>query len=232
MKIHYLQHVPFEGLGSMEPWLQARGHLVSGTRLYAGQTCPDVAEFDGLIVMGGPMGIYDEAQYPWLVHEKDFLREAIACNKPILGICLGAQLLADALGAKVTRNARREIGWFPIEADGALNNTVLAGVFPKTLEAFHWHGDTFALPEGALPVASSEACSNQGFIFDDRIFAFQFHLETTPAAARALVENCRDELAGSRYVQSEVEILGDEGRFAAINRVMDSVLDVWEHRFG
>jgi GMP synthase-like glutamine amidotransferase len=231
MKVHYLQHVPFEGLGSMEGWLRSRGHRISCSRLYSGETCPNIDAIDRLIVMGGPMGIHDEQQYPWLVAEKHFLREAAASQKPILGICLGAQLLADALGAGVTPNAWREIGWFPVQTSDALNNTVLSGVLPKILDVFHWHGDRFDLPEGALPVASSEACSQQGFVYENRIFAFQFHLETTPASARALVENCRDELDGSRFVQSEAEIMADPERFAAINRVMENVLRVWEGGF-
>jgi len=114
MRIHYLQHVPFEDLSSIDPILREKGHELTATHLYKGQQIPLVKEIDWLIVMGGPMGIYDEAKHPWLNVEKLFIKQAIESNKIVLGICLGAQLIADALGAKVCQNRHREIGWFNI----------------------------------------------------------------------------------------------------------------------
>ncbi len=224
MKIHYLRHVPFEGLGSMESWFRKGGHRLSSTPLYSNRNLPALDDLDWLIVMGGPMGVHDESKHSWLVNEKRFIEQAINAGKIVLGICLGAQLIADVLGARVFRNRHREIGWFPIRISEQVEQSAFQGVFPSAIEAFHWHGDTFDIPESATLLASSEACAHQGFVVEDRILGFQFHLETTPEAARALIENCGNELDGSRYVQSEAEILSEPGRFNQINQVMIRVL--------
>ena len=228
MRIHHLQHVPFEGLGSIEPVLINKGHRLTSTQLYADQPLPSIHDIDWLIVMGGPMGIYDDEAYPWLTAEKQFIKSAISSGKLVLGICLGAQLIADALGAKVYKNKYREIGWFEINRSRHAQDTILSTAIPEQAEVFHWHGDTFNIPNGAKLLAESAACKNQGFILEDRIVAFQFHLETTPESAKALIENCRDELDGSQYVQSEHEIMSDIKKFSNINQIMFSVLEALE----
>jgi len=228
MRVHYLQHVPFEDLGSIEPVLKEKGHQLSATHLYADQPLPLLHDIDWLIVMGGPMGIYQEDIYPWLRMEKKFIQEAIQSGKTVLGICLGAQLIADALGGRIYKNRHREIGWFNITRLAQASNTILSEAIPEQAEVFHWHGDTFDIPQGAVALASSEACENQGFIMDDRIVALQFHLETTPESASLLVENCGDELDGSAYVQSGSELLSNSQRFTSINQIMLSVLEALE----
>ena len=225
MRIHYLQHVPFEGIGSMEFYFISYGYQLSSTHLYLDQSLPKLHDFDWLIVMGGPMGVGDELQYPWMSKEKSFIKSSIESGKIVLGICLGAQLIAEVLGAKVYRNSDREIGWFPINVPEQVNNTILQGVFPQGIEVFHWHGETFDIPLPGVLLASSGACQNQGFIVDNRIVGLQFHLETTLDSAKALVENCRNELDGSKFVQNEKEILAQEGRFLQINQVMVTVLE-------
>ncbi|CAB1056877.1 Glutamine amidotransferase, class I [Olavius sp. associated proteobacterium Delta 1] len=220
MRIHHLQHVPFEGLGTMESFFLQKGHQLSSTHFYLGNPLPSIAEFDWLIVMGGPMGVYDEIEFPWLKEEKSFIRESIESGKIVLGICLGAQLIADALGARVFKNQYREIGWFPIDRQIDVKESAMVDVFPDTLEVFHWHGDTFETPKGAKLLASSEACRNQGFVIDNRVVGLQFHLETTSASAAALIENCHGELDGSKYVQSAAEIQSDKSRFLRINGMM------------
>jgi GMP synthase-like glutamine amidotransferase len=232
LRIHHVQHVPFEGLSSMEPVFHEKGHALTATHVYQAEPWPCVSDIDWLIIMGGPMGVHDEARYPWLRHEKRFIEETIESGKKVLGICLGAQLLAHVLGAKVYGNQRREIGWFKIHRSPGAENTILADAIPQETEAFHWHGDTFELPLGAERVASSEACENQGFILDDRVVGFQFHLETTMDSARALIENCRDELDGSQYVQTEDEMLSDAHRFTKMNRIMFAVLDTLAAQHG
>src|SRR5687767_2628136 len=227
MKIHYLQHVPFEGIGSMELHLRAQGHELSSTHLYLDSILPEPADIDWLIVMGGPMGVYDEALYPWLKIEKRFIRDFIATGKRVLGICLGSQLLAEALGAKVYRNKYREIGWFPIQRVPGNSTSALFAVLPATVEVFHWHGDTFDLPAGAALLASSEACRNQGFIYGNQILALQFHLETTPQNAAEFIAHGGDELDGSRFVQDAATILAEPQRFATSNRIMADVLDTF-----
>ena len=194
MRIHWLQHVQFEGLGCIESWLSENHHAVTVTRFWAGDRLPGAGNVDGLIVMGGPMGVYDEAVYPWLVEEKTFIKQIIAQNQPVLGICLGAQLIAEVLGAPVTKNHQREIGFFPVTGDGK--------IFPAEFTAFHWHGDTFGIPDGAVHLAASAACKNQAFIYNGNVLALQFHLETTEESLLSLYENCADEISGGSFIQT------------------------------
>ena len=223
MKIHWLQHADFEDLGCIAPWLAARGDTVTHTRLYAGETLPQVDSFDWLIVMGGPMNIYEYEAYPWLRAEKAFIKAAVEAKKKLLGICLGAQLIADVLGAPVTRNAQQEIGWFPVTLKPAARTSVLFQDFPETFNAFHWHGDTFALPPGAKPLMASEACANQAYELDGRIAGIQFHLEVTAANARVWFEH--EQPAPAAYVQTPQEILADISNFAGNNRLMLKLLE-------
>lgn len=224
MRAHYLQHVPFEGLASIEPWLQQAGYDISSTRLFSFEALPDIEDIDFLIVMGGTMSVNDEAQYPWLPAEKRFIHSAIEAEKSVLGICLGAQLIASALGSKVFPNGEKEIGWFPVQA--LANDSAAIFQFPDQTSVFHWHGDTFDLPPGAIQLARSKVCENQAFQLGTKVIGLQFHLETTAASAQAILENCRSELIESDYIQSELEIMSaPEQRYESINRLMASVLD-------
>ncbi|MCY3752033.1 MAG: type 1 glutamine amidotransferase [Gammaproteobacteria bacterium] len=224
MKAHYLQHVPFEGLGSIKTWLQSMRADVSVTRFFEDPALPEVDALDLLVVMGGPMSVNDETGYPWLAAEKEFIRNAIDKDKAVIGICLGAQLIASAMGAAVYPNREKEIGWFPVTAE-PVGDADDRFSFPRELLVFHWHGETFDLPEGALRLTRSDACENQAFQLGWRVIGMQFHLETTPDAARDIVHHCRDELQLSRYVQSEAEILGaEDSNYAAINAWLDKVL--------
>lgn len=226
--VHWLQHVAFEGLGSMERWARDRGYGLNRTRLFAGEELPDVNGFDLLVVMGGPMGVHDQGRYSWLEKEKAFLREVVAAGRPVLGICLGAQLLADVLGAGVTANPEKEIGWFPVtRAEGLVGGAVpeaLARLLPARKTVFHWHGDTFALPEGATRLYSSAVCVNQAFV-RERVVGLQFHLEMTPAGIAALVENCREELVPAPWIQREEELVGRAGDLTAVNGWLEALLD-------
>ncbi|MDN4502483.1 glutamine amidotransferase [Alteromonadaceae bacterium BrNp21-10] len=225
MQIHYLQHVAFEGLGSMQSQLLNAGHTITSTALYKNEPLPEITKVDWLIVMGGPMGIYDYVQYPWLAVEKQFIQGCIKAGKKVLGICLGAQLIADILGAAVTKNPHREIGWFPIQLTGKAKALGLSNIFADAQPVFHWHGDTFAIPQGAIPLASSKACMNQGFIYKNNVLALQFHLETTLQSAKDLIEHCGDELDGSQYVQSSASILQDLDKFDSINNSMSALIE-------
>ena len=219
-----MQHVSFEGLGSIEVVLKESSYSISVTRMFANEPFPEISDIDWLIVMGGSMGVHDDKAYPWLKTEKQFIKNVIQSGKVVLGICLGAQLIAEVMDAQVYKNKYREIGWFDINFNPNLNHTLLKDIFPKQIEVFHWHGDTFDIPEDAIPVASSEATPNQGFIFDNRVIALQFHLEMTPESAKALIDNCSNELDGSKYVQNEQEILSNYLRFTKINQLMDQIV--------
>lgn len=208
----------------MKSYFINKGHQLSSTHLYLNEPLPQLHDFDWLIVMGGPMGVSDELHYPWMSKEKALIKSSIESGKIVLGICLGAQFIADALGSKVYKNSYREIGWFPINVAKQLDNTIFQGVFPQGIEVFHWHGETFDIPASGVLVASSEACQNQGFIVENRIVGLQFHLETTLDSAKALIENCRNELDGSKFVQNEKDILAKEKRFLPINELMIAVL--------
>lgn len=222
MRIRVFQHVPFEGLGALEPAFRKRGCEIAATRFFANDPLPASADIDFLVAMGGPMSVNDEATLPWLAPEKEFIRRHVAAGKPFLGICLGAQLLASALGARVYPQREKEIGWFPIE--GLPVRDPAAFRFPATAEVFHWHGETFDLPPGAVHLARSCACENQAFQVGAAV-GLQFHLETTPATARALVEQARAEMGPGPFVQSEAEILSaPPERYAALHRLQDDLL--------
>ena len=156
MKARVLQHVPFEDIGSMRGWLAARDASINYTRFFdAGAVLPGLKDVDLIIAMGGPMSVNDESRLPWLRAEKQFLRDAVARGVPVIGVCLGAQLIASALGARVRPNRCREIGWFDIEAVAGGGGDQFA--FPDRVKVFHWHGETFDLPPGAIHLARSAA---------------------------------------------------------------------------
>lgn len=225
MHVHYLQHVPFEGLGYLGEWIRAKGHTLSATEFYKGGTLPEAVNLDFLVVMGGPMGAGDDDRYPWLAAEKRFIEQAVKQNKTVLGICLGAQLLAAVLGAKVLQNRHKEIGWFPVTLTREARESPIFATLPGQLTVFHWHGDTFDLPRGAIRIAESEACLNQAFQYGPRVLGLQFHLESTQASVRELILHCAEDLTKGSYVQSPAEMFSGSDRFGAANAVLNQILD-------
>lgn len=208
MRWHCLQHVPFERPGQLATWAAERGHTISVTELWNDRSpLPATDDYDGLFILGGPMNVYEDSLYPWLAKEKKFIAEAVARSKPILGICLGAQLLSVVLGGEVTKAIEKEIGWFPVQLTAAGQNTRLFGGFPSSLMAFHWHGDRFTVPPGATHIATSDACAEQAFVHNDHVVGLQFHLEVDATSIAALIENCRAELVDGRYIQAASEML-------------------------
>lgn len=231
MRAHYLQHVPFEGLGSIEPWLKEGKYKITGTRFFESIELPDLKEIDLLIVMGGPMSANDEQELPWLIQEKQFIHRAIQVGKSVLGICLGAQLIASAMGARVYRNPVKEIGWFPIQGVAPIAPSTFC--FPSSVEVFHWHGETFELPSSAVRLATSEGCENQAFQLGQSVIGLQFHLETTPDSAREIVSHCRAELVSSKYVQAESVILSAiPEQYSTVNNLMFEVLSFLQRTTG
>ena len=207
MNFHVIQHVSFETAGLLGELIRARGHPLRTTAVFNGEPLPSLLDFDGLIIMGGPMSIHDEADYPWLTAEKELIAAAIRDGKKVLGICLGAQLIAAVRGAQVYRAPQKEIGWWPVK-----------GVDGTEAIVFHWHGETFDLPDGAVLLASTETCVNQAFIIGDRVVGIQFHPEVTEGIIRGMVGHEGWELvedAGSPYVQGADQILGGARMMAA-----------------
>lgn len=211
MKLHWIQHVEFEGLGAIESWARERGHVLSRTRAFDGEPMPGAGDYDVLFVMGGPMGADDEDDHPWLVAEKRAVGAAIEAGRTVVGVCLGAQVIARVLGAAVRRQAHREIGWFPVELTPAAAGHPLTRDLPRRFNAFHWHGDSFDIPAGAVHLASSEGCRRQMFAVGERVVGVQFHLEMTAGGIARLARACADELEPGRFVQVDA---GGEGAVA------------------
>ena len=177
-----LRHVPFEDLGLLAPLLRSRGHELR----YIDVPLTDLDDVDPaapdlLVVLGGPVSAYDEDVYPYLAAEKDFIRERLDAGGAVLGICLGSQLIARALGARVFPNRVKEVGWAPVELTDAGRRSCLRHL--EGTAVLHWHGDTFDLPEGAVPLAGTPGCANQAFSRGEKVLALQFHVE---AVGRAL----------------------------------------------
>lgn len=192
-------------------------------RCFDAPALPTVSAFDMLLVMGGPMNIYETAQHPWLDAEKALIREAIEAGRTVVGVCLGSQLIADQLGSPVYRGILGEIGWWPVArvADCPADLPL-----PDNLQVYHWHGDTFDLPVGAHHLLESAACHSQGFLYGDRVLGLQCHLEATPASIRALIDACGDELREGPYFQSAARMLSEPATtFQTMHGVLFQLLD-------
>ncbi len=231
-RLHYIQHVPFETPGAILDWAYNKGYEVTRTRLYLDEPFPSLGDFDFLVIMGGPMGVHDEAQYPWLVEEKAFIKNVLGDDEiQILGICLGAQLLAESLGGEVFPNRYKEIGWFPISLTKAGQAHPLFEGWPEKLVVFHWHGETFSLPPEAIHLARSEVCENQAFVYDDRVLGLQFHLEVTPEIVSELLEKSAADLVPEPYVQDPETIKGQPELFSFCHEYLFKLLDAFERLF-
>lgn len=225
MRLHVLQHDPVEDEGLIREWASARGCTLTRTRLFTEDEFPPASALDGLVVLGGPMNVYQYIEHPWLYREKTFLLDMMDAGLPMLGICLGAQLLADILGGTIRRNPDPEIGWFPVcFSDAALALPLLSGI-PGELLAFHWHEDTFRLPRGAVHLASSDACRNQGFVAGDRVVGLQFHAEFSADTLAAMAPAVPAEWQRSPFVQTAAEIVGRPERVGACRAFLNQLLD-------
>lgn len=223
-KILIFQHVPFEGPGVIASWAERHGYTCEVIRLFDSHTIPDLNSYDSLIIMGGPMSIADVDKYSWMSQEKKAIENYLKLNRPVLGICLGAQMLGEVLGARVFANEFKEIGWFPVRSveNGTKAGT---GLLPGEFEAFHWHGETFDIPSGAKRLAESDGCRNQGFLYDKRAAGLQFHLEMTPQVVNGLVESCRDEIVDGKYIQTPRAMWQGHHRYYKANGLMHMILN-------
>ena len=221
MRLHFLQHVWFEDLGVIKNWAEQNNLTVTRTAFYENEPLPSTGSIDWLVIMGGSMNIYEYDKFPWLKPEKEFIKKAIKAGKQVLGICLGAQLIADVLGAKVYNNQYKEIGWFQLRK-------VLPALdmFPNEFIGFHWHSDTFDIPEDCLRIAETEACPNQGFVSkDENVLALQFHLEIKKEGIEKLVGKCGDEIIEAKFIQDKESILLPKRYITKSNDLMIKLLN-------
>ncbi|TRW22820.1 type 1 glutamine amidotransferase [Flavobacterium zepuense] len=223
LRIHYLQHVSFEGPGCISEWALSNNHELTNTRLYNDEAFPAIDAIDWLIIMGGPMSANDGDTINWINSEKEFISSAIQAGKTVIGVCLGSQLIASVLGAEVYQNKHREIGWFPIYGPDNEINLLFDETVPK--EVFHWHGETFSLPEGTQLLAFSEACKNQAYLYGDRVLGLQFHLEVTKESLAQMITFGKEELDGAKYTQPADFILAQENLIAGNNALMYRILN-------
>lgn len=226
MKIHILQHVPFEGPGYIADWAEHQAHEVSYTRFYEpDHRLPDIRSIQALIILGGPMDVFAEHIYPWLHPEKAFIEDCIQAGKKVLGICLGAQLAAHCLGAMVTSAPNKEIGWFEVSnAPESYRLPWLQRLFEVPRCVLHWHGDKFHIPYGGSELLRSAGNNNQAFIFGDNVLGLQFHLEATEATLSLMVDNCGDELRSGKFVQPADELHAGIRHLPSNQQIMGNIL--------
>ncbi len=236
-RVHIFQHIKDEGQGSPESWLKQRQAIVTTTEFFelaqgdADIALPSPDAMDLLMIMGGAMSVNDEDLYPWLVAEKQWIRHFIELNKPVIGLCLGAQLIASSLGAKVPKNPVTEIGWWPIYR--RITNPLDEKYFqlPRSFTAFSWHSDNFDIPTDAIWLAENSACAHQAFQYGDRVLGFQFHPEMTPQNLKLfLSDNSYHEMTvhlnHNEYVQKPVQMTSQaEGNFREANQLLEQALD-------
>jgi GMP synthase-like glutamine amidotransferase len=225
LNIHCFIHVPYEGPAVIADWAKEHGHSLHFTRFHEDGQLPERESVDLLVIMGGPMSVYDDHIHPWLQEETEWVGEFIAAGKPVIGICLGAQIIAAALGAEVHPGPYKEIGWFNLRFLPCLGDYRICRELPSVRKVFHWHGDTFTLPEGADRIAESKAFSNQGFILNGRIIALQFHLEVTPASVKALLEHGREALTEGPFIQDAPMILAEKEIYRENQQLMYSFMN-------
>jgi len=228
MKLWVVKHATFEGPGAVAAWARERGHTLSVTENEYGQALPTPDDFDALVLMGGPMSVNEEGRYGWLRPEKALVRDTLASGKKLLGVCLGAQMIASALGAEVRPNAYKEIGWFPLEITAAGREHPFFRGLPGVLPVFHWHGETFGLPAGALHLARTAACENQGFAIGTQALALQCHLEVDAESLKEMAVGGRDELDLSQpFIQSEAVLLGQPENLQRLAGSFRTLMDQW-----
>ena len=225
-KIWVLQHHPVENLGSIAEALEGAALAWQYVRTFEGQPVPkDMKGAGGLILMGGPQGVYEADQHPYLKDEMRFIESALKEDRPVLGVCLGSQLLAAALGAKVYKGERREIGWHPVRLSAEAKNDRLLKGAPEQFMAFHWHGDIFDLPRDSTTLASSEMTPIQAFRHGDKTYGFLCHLEVTENSVRSMVREFTDE---ARHAALRADILGGiEKNSEPLSEIAATVFGRW-----
>jgi GMP synthase (glutamine-hydrolysing) len=227
-KVYVLQHHPVENLGTIADALEAAALAWQYVRIFDGHPVPTgIKGAGGLIVMGGPMGVYQTDRYPWLLDEMKLIRDAIANRKPVLGVCLGAQIVAAALGAKVDRNpAGKEIGWHSARLGSEARGDRLMSGLADRFTPFHWHGDIFELPPDSVALASSDKTPCQAFRYGDNVYGLQFHLEVAQENVAAMAAQWPRELEREK-INAAAMVAECERYLPALNPIAEQVFSRW-----
>lgn len=223
MKILCITHADFEGPGVIEKWAADRGHSFKIEKPYKGENLSDPAQFDFIIVMGGPQSPLSIDQAPYLQDEINLLRSSLSLGKKIIGFCLGAQLIGEALGAKTARSPHKEIGVFPIKLTNDANSDKLLSGLENEFPAIHWHNDMPGETKNSVVLASSAGCPRQIIKYNENAYGFQCHLEIDLEGIKTLIDAVPNDLAPSLYTQSVQELVAND--YASINQLMFTILD-------
>lgn len=234
MRLHLLEHDPFDiRRNNITAWAEKKGYAVSCTDVFKAAGMPPQNDFDWLFIMGGSQHAWEDRQHPWLADEKRFISEALAADKIILGICFGAQLMAEALGGRVFPNEKQEIGWYDVHLTSEGKQSFLFKNVPETFLTFHWHSDHFSLPPGCAALAYSEPTPFQAYMHKDyRIAGVQFHPEYTIEMVRFFAGDRGHEWKQDRYVAGKEAVLSKSGQIPETYWLLELLLDNMEHEFG
>jgi GMP synthase-like glutamine amidotransferase len=229
MRILALRHFEFDDEYALASWAKPGAHQLYVHEATGGVSPKLVDDFDLLVICGGPMSVYEDHKYPWLAEEKQLVRLAMQAGKYVLGICFGAQMLAELLGSPVYRNAHKEIGWHQVMRTNELHYWF--SELPEQFVSFQWHGDTFMLPREARLLAYSEACGVQAFALGERVVGLQFHLETTPSCIEQMLDNWSHELVAEPFIQSAERIRSEADRHIQSIGWLHGILDAINRQF-
>jgi len=221
-----LQHIECEDLGTIANAMSQRGIGYKYVRLFDGEPVPsDPGNYSGMIILGGPMNVYEEDKFPYLKDEDILIKKAVKNDMPVLGICLGGQLIAKATGAKVSKGTKKEIGWYDLKLTKDSRQDKVFNSLPGTIKVFQWHGDTFDIPDGAVHLAGSELFSNQAYRVGSRIYGLQFHLEVTQKMITQWISEYKEELSTLDYINADRIIADTPAYIDNLNRCAELFFD-------
>lgn len=223
MRIQYIQHVKFEGLGTIRKWAEGHQYELICRRPVHGEPLLDPSEYDMLLIMGGPQSVIELDKYPYLIQEIDHIKESIEAEKPVLGVCLGAQLIGQAFGFRGEKSPHKEVGVFDIQLTENGKMDPLFREMPTEFKVMHWHGDMAGIGKDTEILASSQGCPRQIMRYAPKVYGLQCHLEIEHEGMKRLVEHCSEDLLPGLHIHSEKEIF--DHNFEEIHKKMHKILN-------